>query len=204
MTAAKPNIIFMDFETTGLNQYHDRATEIALIQETFDLSQVAPEYNTLINPEKEISKFITRITGISNDMVAASPKFRDIIPNIMGFISHNNNTPYLVAHNCDGFDRLIMRVHFQREGININDYPWRYLDTLLIAKKLYPFFFKHNLKSLMEQLGLPTQEAHRARNDTIMMRTLYHRMCQDLAKEKNVTPEYVLHHPEFVWQYIYN
>lgn len=204
MASENPNILFMDFETTGLNQYHDRATEIAIIQENFDITSVPREFNTLINPEKNISKFITRITGISNEMVSSSPKFKDIIPNILSLIGQNNNIPYLVAHNCDGFDKIIMRIHFLREGININEYPWRYLDTLLMAKKIYPHFFKHNLKSMMEQLGLPVQDAHRAVNDTIMLRNLYHKMCQDLAKQKNVTPEFVLHHPEYVWEYIYN
>lgn len=198
------NLIFFDLETTGLNQYHDSVTEIAMIRENFNDEENQLEFVTLVNPEKNITPFITRITGISNEMVLYSPKFKEVIPNILSFVAYNSNTPYLVAHNCDGFDKLVLRIHFKKGGINLNEYPWKYLDTLLMAKQLYPYFNKHNLKSLMEQLGLPVENAHRARNDTVMMRNLYHRMCQDLAKQKNLTPEYVLNNPEYVWNYINN
>ena len=195
--------IFFDFETTGLNQYHDRATELAMIKDYSD-DRESTELNSLINPEKKISNFITRITGISNEMVVEQPTFSQLGPLVMNFIEEPNNVPYLIAHNCDGFDKLILRNHFKRVNINTNEFNWQYLDTLLMAKRLYPYFFKHNLKDLMTQLGLETQEAHRAMNDTIMLKTLYYRMCEDLAKEQKIEKEYVISHPEYVWDYINN
>lgn len=195
--------IFFDFETTGLNQFHDRATELAMIKDLSD-GQQPQSFNSLINPEKKISNFITRITGISTEMVADKPTFSQLSSQVFNFIQDPNNTPYLIAHNCDGFDKIILRNHFKRENINTNQFNWRYLDTLLMAKRLYPYFFKHNLKDLMTQLGLETQEAHRAMNDTIMLKTLYYRMCEDLAKEQKIETEYVISHPEYVWDYINN
>lgn len=195
--------IFFDFETTGLNQYHDRATELAMIKDYSD-GRESTKLNSLINPEKKISNFITSITGISNEMVAEQPTFSQLSSQVFNFIQEPNNEPYLIAHNCDGFDKLILRNHFKCENINTNQFNWRYLDTLLMAKRLYPYFFKHNLKDLMTQLGLETQEAHRAMNDTIMLKTLYYRMCEDLAKEQKIGKEYVISHPEYVWDYINN
>tara|TARA_Y100000590_G_C15575256_1_gene960189 strand:+ start:570 stop:1178 length:609 start_codon:yes stop_codon:yes gene_type:complete len=195
--------IFFDFETTGLNQFHDRATELAMIKD-FSNGQQPQEFNSLVNPEKKISNFITRITGISTEMVADKPTFSQLSSQVFNFIQEPNNTPYLIAHNCDGFDKIILRNHFKRENINTNQYNWRYLDTLLMSKRLYPYFFKHNLKDLMTQLGLETQEAHRAMNDTIMLKTLYYRMCEDLAKEQKIATDYVISHPEYVWDYINN
>jgi len=195
--------IFFDFETTGLNQFHDRATELAMIKD-FSNQQQPQVFNSLVNPEKKISNFITRITGISTEMVADKPTFSQLSSQVFNFIQEPNNIPYLIAHNCDGFDKIILRNHFKRENINTNQYNWRYLDTLLMAKRLYPYFFKHNLKDLMTQLGLETQEAHRAMNDTIMLKTLYYRMCEDLAKEQKIATDYVISHPEYVWDYINN
>ena len=44
-------IIFYDLETTGLNQYHDKITEICLIKYNYFTNQTET-FNTLINPEK--------------------------------------------------------------------------------------------------------------------------------------------------------
>ena len=195
--------IFFDLETTGLNQYHDRITEIALIMDD-ENGKLLKEYTTLVNPEKKISNFITRITGISNEMVADQPTFHQISSVILNEIEKPNQVSYLIAHNCDGFDKIVLRNHFKREQININQFNWRYLDTLLFAKRLYPYFFKHNLKDLMTQLGLETEEAHRAMNDTKMLRALYYRLCQDLAKNQKIELNYLISHPEYVWDYINN
>lgn len=195
--------IFFDLETTGLNQYHDRVTEIAIIKDYSD-GRTPVEFSSLVNPEKNISKFITRITGISNEMVVGKPTFAQLSSGVLNIIQESNNVPYLIAHNCDGFDKIVLRNHFKKENINTNNYNWRYLDTLLMAKRLYPYFFKHNLKDLMTQLGMETQEAHRAMNDTTMMKSLYYRMCQDLAKEQKIEADYVISHPEYVWEYINN
>lgn len=196
------DLIFFDLETTGLNQYHDRITEIAMIRESLYTNQTE-QFSSLVNPEKKISNFITRITGISNDMVQDKPTFTQLKDSIQTFIETGNN-PYLIAHNCDGFDKIVLRIHFKREAVNLNDFNWKYLDTLLMAKKLYPYFFKHNLKDLMTQLGLETQTAHRAMNDTLMLQRLYHKMCEDLADQKKLEKNYVLSHPEYVWHYINN
>ena len=196
------NLIFFDLETTGLNQYHDRITEIAMIRDT-STEEESETFTSLVNPQKKISNFITRITGISNEMVHNQATFSQLKESILDFIQ-TSNTPYLIAHNCDGFDKLVLRIHFQKEGINLNSYNWKYIDTLLMAKKMYPYFFKHNLKDLMTQLGLETQTAHRALNDTLMLQILYHKMCQDLASQQNIEKNYVLNNPEYVWQYINN
>ena len=195
-----PNINYFDLETTGLNQFHDRVTEYAFIKEGFN--QKSRELTSLVNPEKNISNFITRITGISNEMVADSPKFHQVSTPIRVFINEGKQPVYLVAHNGDGFDMLVLKNHYKRVGIRTQEFNWYSIDTLLMAKKMYPYMFKHNLKDLMKQLGLDTQEAHRAMNDTKMLQNLYHKMCQDLDKNEKLGENYSLAHPEYVWNYI--
>ncbi len=197
---SQPNINYFDLETTGLNQFHDRITEFALIEEGF--SQTSRELTSLVNPEKNISNFITRITGISNEMVADAPKFAEVANSILDFIKQGKQTAYLVAHNGDGFDMLVLKNHYKRVGVRTQEFNWYSIDTLLMAKKMYPYMFKHNLKDLMTQLGLETQEAHRAMNDTKMLQQLYHKMCDDLDKKEKLGDNYSLTHPEYVWNYI--
>ena len=61
--------------------------------------RVADEFQTLINPEMPIPEFITRLTGISNEMVANAPVFSDVVHDLLSFIGDS----ILVAHNS-GFD----------------------------------------------------------------------------------------------------
>lgn len=202
-----PNIIYFDLETTGLNQYHDKITDVCFIRENFNNQELPLKFSCLVNPEKKISDFITRLTGISNQMVQDKPNFAGISQGLLSFIQPQNNklsTPYLVAHNAEGFDKLVLRIHFKNCQVNTNLLPWKYLDTLLLAKKLYPYMFKHNLKKLMTELGLEVREAHRAENDTLMLRDLYHKLCLDLAKKEKLNYESVIQNPEYVWQYIHN
>ena len=184
MLSTNPNLNYFDLETTGLNQFHDRITECAFIKEGFSLPDKT--YTSLVNPEKNISKFITRITGISNEMVADAPKFENVMPTIIEFINDGSQPAFLIAHNGDGFDKLVLKSHFNRENIKMREFKWQSIDTLLMAKKLYPYMFKHNLKDLMTQLGLETEEAHRAMNDTKMLQKLYQKMCVDLDKKKKL------------------
>lgn len=205
-TTTPANIIYFDLETTGLNQYHDKITDLCFMRENFRVRREPEKFQTLINPEKNISAFITRLTGISNEMVINQPTFSQVSNNLLNFINGPNPNAYLIAHNGDGFDKIILRVHYKNltPSINTNTFPWRTIDTLLMSRKLYPHFFKHNLKSLMEQLGLEKRAAHRAEADTLMLRDLYRKMCLDLAKNEKIGYEYVWNHPEYVWNYINN
>lgn len=195
-----PNLNYFDLETTGLNHFHDKITEFAFIKEGFGKS--SQEFTSLVNPEKNISNFITRITGISNEMVVNSPKFSELATKIIAFINEGGSTPYLIAHNGDGFDKLVLKSHFNKLNIKMQDLNWKTIDTLSMAKKLYPYMFKYNLKDLMSQLGLETKEAHRAMNDTIMVHRLYFKMCTDLDKKEKLSDNYCLFHPEYVWNFI--
>ena len=191
-------LVYYDFETTGLNQFHDRITEMSFVKE--DNSH----FTTLINPQVNIPPFITKITKISNDMVVGKPTFKEALPDMYNFLSNGTQPVYLVAHNNDGFDYLVMKAHLNKEGIKIKDLGYKYIDTLLFAKKLYPQFFKHNLTKLCEQLQIEVEEAHRAHADCKMLKRLYRKMCEDLAESLNISFVEVFGNPEIVISYIHD
>ena len=69
--------VAFDFETTGLDPYHDKIIEIAAIR--FDDGEISDRFETLINPQRNIPAKITEITGISNSMVSSAPDEKLVI-----------------------------------------------------------------------------------------------------------------------------
>ncbi|RLD21732.1 MAG: DNA polymerase III subunit epsilon, partial [Bacteroidetes bacterium] len=73
----------IDIETTGGMVKRDKITEIAIA--IHDGDKVIDSYETLINPERSIPAFISRMTGITNEMVADAPRFCEVAKDIVEF-----------------------------------------------------------------------------------------------------------------------
>jgi DNA polymerase-3 subunit epsilon len=68
------NGLFVDVETTGLDLDRDEVIEIALVPFIFGLDgvihQISPAYQSFAEPSAPLSAEITRITGITDTMLA--------------------------------------------------------------------------------------------------------------------------------------
>src|SRR5258708_6304763 len=73
---AETEFVVFDLETTGAKAPPCRITEIGAYR--VKNGKVTGEFQTLVNPEMPIPRFITELTGISDDMVAGAPVFADI------------------------------------------------------------------------------------------------------------------------------
>jgi DNA polymerase III epsilon subunit-like protein len=91
--------VVVDVETTGagVSRGH-RVTEIAAVRLN-GACEVLEEFCTLVDPERHIPGFISRLTNITNDMVAGAPRFRDIAGEVRRLLAG----AVFVAHNA-GFD----------------------------------------------------------------------------------------------------
>tara|TARA_B110000261_G_C13038927_1_gene339476 strand:- start:86 stop:685 length:600 start_codon:yes stop_codon:yes gene_type:complete len=195
--------IFYDLESTGLNPYHDKITEVCFIK------QIPMEYNdetftTLVNPEKPIPKIVTKITGIEESMVKYKLNFNEVSGQIVHFINYNleeNDTAYFIAHNNDGYDKIMFNCHLQKAGIDMKQFKWVFLDTLPFAKKLYPHFKKYNLKSLCEELDVEVLNAHRAEADTKMLKDLFYKMLMDLEEVIDKKYDELINNPQLIYDY---
>jgi DNA polymerase III epsilon subunit-like protein len=49
----------------------------------------------LVNPERHIPSFITKLTGIDNEMVESAPVIKDVLPDFVSFLGED----IFVAHN---------------------------------------------------------------------------------------------------------
>jgi len=99
--------------------------------------EVTDEFQTLVNPEMPIPRFITELTGISDDMVAGAPVFADIADDFLSFIGDS----ILVAHNS-GFDMRFLNSEIARV---FPDYRVANpcLCTVLLSRKLLPDIENH-------------------------------------------------------------
>jgi len=149
-----PNQIYVvvDVETTGGRPGPHRVTEIGAVK--VQNGKIIDEFQTLINPRRSIPPFITRLTGITPDMVKNAPSFRDIADDFMAFMGD----AIFVAHNVN-FDYGFISFEFKSL-----DYPFRHpkLCTCASMRKHYPGHSSYSLKNLCGEFGIDLTSHHRA------------------------------------------
>ncbi len=153
----------IDIETTGGSATRDKITEIAII--IHDGLAEVESYSTLINPEVKIPYYITKLTGISNEMVENAPKFWEVAKKIIELTEGK----IFVAHNVS-FDYNFVRNEFKSLGY---DYTRDKLCTVRLSRTLIPGKPSYSLGKLCESLGIPLQDRHRAMGDTAATAKLF-------------------------------
>ena len=164
----------IDFETTGATPAQGaRATEVAIC--LLESGRIVDRYTSLMNAGVRIPSFITQLTGITNEMVAAAPPAQAVMREAAAFVGSRP----MVAHNA-AFDRQFWRSELTRCGLQAgNDFAC----TLLLSRRLYPNAPNHKLGTLAQWFDLPTSgRAHRALADAEVAAHLLARMQHDLEK----------------------
>ena len=105
-------------------------------------------------------------------MVKDAPKIEEILPKVMEFFGDS----VLVAHNAD-FDTGFIRYNCQQLGYKFEN---TYLDTLALAKNLFPNYKKYKLGVIAENLGIEVLVAHRALDDVDTTVKVFNIMCKML------------------------
>ena len=163
----------LDIESTGGKYNEEGIMEIAIYR--FDGHDVVDKFISLINPEREIQPFVTKLTGINNKMLRSAPKFHEVAKRILEI----TQDVVLVAHNAQ-FDYRILRTEFRRLGYN---YHRKTLCTVDLSKKLLPEAESHSLGKLVRSLGIPVSDRHRANGDAIATLKLFKLLLtKDLEK----------------------
>ena len=150
--------VVVDVETTGGPPPHHRITEIAaVIVRNGEIQEV---FETLVNPERSIPPFVSRLTNITWDMVKDAPKFSAIVPDLLEKLEGN----VFVAHNAQ-FDWSFLSHEIQRaSGARITG---NQLCTVRLARRLLPHLPKRSLDYVANYFGIEITGRHRAAGDAI-------------------------------------
>lgn len=149
--------IIIDIETTGNRSKYSSITEIAIYQHNGQ--RVTNHYSTLINPGIDIPYYITKLTGISNQMVRNAPKFYEVAKTIVELTAGRT----FVAHNAK-FDYNFIKEEFTRLGYNFHS---KTLCTVQLSRKLLPGHKSYSLGKLCSDLGIEINGRHRASGDAL-------------------------------------
>ena len=144
--------VVVDVETTGGRPGLHRVTEIGAVK--VRSGKIIDEWSSLINPQRSIPANITRITGISQDMVANAPVFAEVAKSFEAFMGD----AIFAAHNVN-FDYGFINAEFQ-----MIDKRFRHpkICTCSSMRKLYPGHASYSLKNLCREFHIDLKSHHRA------------------------------------------
>lgn len=148
--------VVFDIETCGLNAHKNPIIEIGAVK----LRGTRPidKFSKLINPKQSIPLNIQGLTGINDNMVSNEPTIEEILPQFLEFVGNAT----MVAHNAM-FDMGFIK-RDAKKILNI-DYSPSVIDTMTLAKALYPDRKSYGLDALNKLLGLSLEKHHRAVED---------------------------------------
>ncbi len=144
--------VVVDVETTGGRGERHRVTEIGAVR--VRNGRVVDEFSTLLNPQRTIPPGITRLTGITPEMVMTAPYFVDVADEFERFLEG----AIFVAHNVE-FDYGFIAREFKRLG---RAFRMPKLCTCSSMRRLYPGRKSYSLANLCRDFHISLTDHHRA------------------------------------------
>ena len=168
-----------DTETTGLApRSGDRIVEIAAVK--IKAGKKTGEFQTMVNPGREISQGAFLVNGITPEMLEGAPDMRRVMPGFLDFIKGT----CLCAYNAS-FDMAFLENELSlmslspMEGVVV-------IDMLKMSRKLIPGMERYSLGFVTEKLGIGCKQKHRALSDVELCVELFIKF-QDMLEEKGVS-----------------
>ena len=165
----------LDLETTGISFRTEKITEVGIMK--IRNGELLDSFSCFVNPEKPIPQKVVEVTNITDDMVKDADTIDKVLPKVIEFIGDS----VLVAHNAD-FDIGFLKYNATALGLKLNN---TYMDTLKLAKELFPQYKKYKLGIIAENLGIKVDVAHRALDDVDTTVKVFNIML-DMLKEQGV------------------
>ncbi|WP_042275551.1 3'-5' exonuclease [[Clostridium] dakarense] len=174
----KQNYIAFDIETTGLSPVTNEITEIGALK--IKHGEVVDTFEMLVKPTKKISKKITDLTGITNEMVQDAPSIEEVLPKFIEFAEKLA----LVGHNIK-FDYGFINENYKR--INNKEFRRKKYCTMEMYKKWHKEYYDMKADgaklgdAITELLGIDewsnyNNNAHRGLNDAEYAHKIYQKM----------------------------
>ena len=148
-------IVCFDIETTGLDRKREVIIEIGAVK--LKNGQITETFNTFADPRRPLTTEITRLTGITDDMLVGAPSQKEALEAFLAFAG----TAPLAAHNAE-FDMGFIAAGCRKFGVPFENPS---IDTLILAQNLLPELGKYKLDIVANHLQLPEFNHHRASDD---------------------------------------
>jgi DNA polymerase-3 subunit alpha (Gram-positive type) len=145
--------VVFDVETTGLSAVYDTIIELAAVK--MNKGNVEASFDEFIDPGHRLSNTTVNLTGITDEMVRGSKSEEEVLRLFREF----SEGAILVAHNAS-FDMGFLNMSYKKYGIPEADNP--VIDTLELARYLYPEFKRFGLGVLSKKFGVSLEQHHRA------------------------------------------
>jgi DNA polymerase III epsilon subunit-like protein len=158
----KSDPVYLDTETTGLEST-DEIIEIAIVNSSGKVI-----FESFVRPQKPIPASATAINNITNAMVANSPSWADIWPTVRNLLLGHP----IGMYNAEFDIRMIL------QSLEINNIPNTTKFNALDIMKVYSDYMRSDRRFRLEQagrnLGIPIPNSHRAADDTLLTRAIFH------------------------------
>jgi DNA polymerase-3 subunit epsilon len=162
----------VDIETTGGYASANGIIEISI--KIFDGERIVEEFETLVNPNQNIPRYIQAFTGINNDMVQDAPVFEEIAEKVYTYLQGN----VFVAHNVN-FDYSFIKSHLECYGYSFNA---KKLCTVRLSRQIFPGLPSYSLGNLCNSLQIDLNNRHRAGGDADATVTLFKKLLTNDTK----------------------
>src|SRR5574338_1459799 len=173
---------FLDLETTGLSPWFgDRICEVGIV--VTEGRRIRETYQTLVNPERELSFGAASTNGLKDSELVEAPLFGEIAGQVAKLL-HNK---VVVCHNAR-FDLQFLDNEFRRLGREVQ-IP-NLVDTLLLAREHFQFP-SNTLASIAEVLRVPIEQEHRALADALTDRAIFFQMMDALKAENRPLDDFI-------------
>ena len=169
--------VVFDVETTGLSPASgDRIVEIGAVK--LRNGQIVDEWESFVNPERDIPIEATNVNNITNEMVSDAPLSADVMPQFLNFVGGaclcGHNVKFDLEFVCHELSLVSRKFHDQTPAI----------DTLAMAKRLIPHLNSFRLASLAQSLGVPIKETHRALADVKLTANVLLKLFEFCKKQR--------------------
>lgn len=177
--------VVVDTETTGLDPQYCGLIEASALRVRG--GRVTDSFSSLIRPPKlelycggewiegYVDKFITGLTGITNEMLDAAPKPEEVLPGLADFLGED----VILGHNVNFDVSFLYDAFWDYLGQPLrNDY----IDHLRIARKLLPELPHHRLSDVAAHLGVSYEGAHRSLTDCRITNECYLKLREAALK----------------------
>lgn len=177
--------VVIDLETTGnIPKKGDKIIQFAAV--VIENGKITEKFSSLINPKKSIPIFIEELTGLNDDMVKDAPLFSEIAEKVTTLL----DGAYFVAHNVL-FDLSFLQEELIQSGQEGFFGP--VLDTVEMARILYPTADGYKLSDLAEKENLNHDRPHQADSDAQVTAELFLILLDRLTSLPRVTLKQLAH-----------